>query len=71
MRIALELDMTECQVLLDCLNASIRETEVYNDAHEEYWDAMDEEILEYKLKLRSKIQKFTALAGKLSDMMED
>lgn len=58
MKIALELSRTECQVLLDCLNANIRETEVYNDAHEEYWDAMDEEILEYKLELRSKIQKF-------------
>lgn len=71
MRIALELDGTECQMLLDCLNANIRETEVYNDAHEEYWDAMDEEILEYKLKLRNKIQKFTELAGSIYDQMED
>ena len=71
MKIALELNGTECQVLIDCLNASIRETEVYNDAHEEYWNAMDEEILEYKLKLRSKIQKFTELSGSIYDMMED
>lgn len=71
MKIALVLNETECQVLLDCLNASIRETEVYNDSHEEYWDAMDEEILEYKLKLRSKIQKFLDIQEHLSTERED
>ena len=71
MKIALELNATECQVLLDCLKANIRETEVCNAAHEEYWDSIDEERLEYKLKLRNKIQKFTELSGSIYDMMED
>ena len=58
MRIALDLNGTEYQVLIDCLDEKIRELEEYKDTHEEYWDAMDEVELEYKLKLRNKLQEF-------------
>lgn len=58
MRIALDLNGTEYQVLIDCLDEKIRELEEYKDTHEEYWDAMDEVELQYKHKLRDKIQEF-------------
>lgn len=58
MKIALELNDTECRVLIDSLDEKIREAEEYKDSHEEYWDAMDEVALAYKTKLRDKIQEF-------------
>lgn len=58
MKIALELSRTEYQVLLDCLDEKIQRFEEYKDTHEEDWDAMDEEELQYKHKLRDKIQEF-------------
>lgn len=61
MRSALELNETECQVLIDCLNEKIYGAIDYMDAHEEDWNDTDEALLEYKLKLRCKIQGFRDL----------
>lgn len=61
MKIALELNDTECGVLIDCLNEKIYGAMDYMDAHEEDWNATDEALLEYKLKLRCKIQEFRDL----------
>lgn len=58
MKIALELTETEYRVLLDCLDEKIQRFEEYKDTHEEDWDDTDEEVLEYKCKLRDKIQEF-------------
>ncbi len=71
MRIALELNRTEYQVLIDCLDEKIREAEEYKDTHEEYWDAMDDVVLDYKVKLRSKIQEFQDIQEHLSIGRED
>lgn len=71
MKIVLELNDTECQVLIDCLNEKILNAEARKETREGYWDAMDDVILDYKVKLRSKIQKFTELSGSIYDMMED
>lgn len=59
MKIALELNETECEVLSELLSNGIVEVEEYRDTHEEYWDATDEEVLAYWIKLRNKIQKFS------------
>lgn len=58
MKISLELTETEYRVLLDCLDEKIQRFEEYKDTHEEDWDDTDEEVLEYKRKLRDKIQEF-------------
>lgn len=59
MKIALELNETECEVLSELLSNGIVEVEEYRDTHEEYWGATDEEVLAYWIKLRNKIQKFS------------
>lgn len=59
MKIALELNETECEVLSELLSNGIVEVEEYRDTHEEYWDATDDEVLAYWIKLRNKIQKFS------------
>ena len=61
MKIALELNDTECQVLIDCLDEKIQAAEEFKETHEEYWDAMDDVVLRYKRELRSKIQDFNDL----------
>lgn len=61
MRIALELNETECNVLIDILNQKIRRMKAYRDSHEEYWGVGDEKLLEYKVKLRDKILEFSYL----------
>ena len=61
MRIALELNGTEYQVLIELLNSKIAKTEEYRDSHEEYWCATNEEILEHRIKLRDKILEFSYL----------
>ena len=71
MRIALELNRTEYQVLIDCLDEKIREAEEYKDTHEDDWDAMDDVVLDYKVKLRSKIQEFQDIQEHLSIGRED
>lgn len=58
MKIALELDGTECQVLIDCLDEKIQRFEEYLDTHEDDWNALDDVVLDYKIELRDKIQKF-------------
>lgn len=67
--IALDLDETECQELIDCLDENIQRFEEYMD--KEDWNAWDEAVLEYKLKLRSKIQKFLDIQAHLSSERED
>ena len=59
MKIVLDLNDTECQVLIDCLNEKILNAEARKETREEYWDATDEEVLAYWIKLRNKIQKFS------------
>lgn len=69
--IALDLDETECQVLIDCLDEKILSTEVRKGAYKEYWDATDEAALAYKTKLREKIQKFQDIQEHLGIGRED
>lgn len=71
MKIALELNDTECQVLIDCLNEKILNAEVRKETREGYWDAMDDVILDYKVKLRDKLQKFLDIQAHLSTERED
>lgn len=66
MRIALELDGTECQVLIDCLDEKIQRFEEYLDTHEDDWNALDDVVLDYKIELRDKIQKFQDIQEHLS-----
>lgn len=61
MRKALELNETECNVLIDILNQKIRRLKAYRDSHEKYWGIGDEELLEYRIKLRDKILEFSYL----------
>lgn len=61
MKIALELNKTECEVLSELLSNGIVEVEEYRDTHEEYWGATDDEVLAYWIKLRNKIQDFSDL----------
>ena len=65
MKIALELNNTECQVLIDCLVVKIQRFEDYRDTHEDDWDAMDDVVLDYKVKLKNKILDFRDLQEKL------
>ena len=65
MRIALELNETECAVLIDILNQKIRRAEEYRDTHAEYWLPTDDDVLAYKIKLRDKILDFRDLQEKL------
>lgn len=58
MRIALELNWTECQTLIELLSNKIAKAEAYRDTHEKYWTYTDTVVLSYKVKLRDKIQKF-------------
>lgn len=58
MKIALGLNETECRVLIDCLDEKIQRFEDYRDTHEDDWDPMDDVVLDYKVKLRDKIQEF-------------
>lgn len=71
MRIALELDGTECQALIDCLNENIQRFEEYLDTHEDDWNALDDVVLDYKVKLRDKIQKFQDIQEHLSIERQD
>ena len=71
MRIALELDGTECQVLIDCLDEKIHRFEEYLDTHEDDWNALDDVVLDYKIELRDKIQKFQDIQEHLSIERED
>lgn len=66
MKIALELDGTECQVLIDCLDEKIQRFEEYLDTHEDDWNALDDVVLDYKIELRDKIQKFQDIQEHLS-----
>lgn len=59
MRKALELNETECCVLIDILNQKIRRLEAYRDTHEKYWGTTDAEVLAYRIKLRDKILDFS------------
>ena len=61
MKIALELNETECEVLSELLSNEIVELEEYRDTHEEYWNTTDDEVLAYRIRLRNKIQKFSDL----------
>lgn len=61
MRIALGLNETECGVLIDCLDEKIQRFEDYRDTHEDDWDVMDDVVLDYKVKLKNKIQDFSDL----------
>ena len=61
MKIALELNETECEVLSELLSNKIAKAEAYRDSHEEYWNTTDDDVLAYKIKLRNKIQKFSDL----------
>ena len=65
MKIALELNETECEVLIDLLNQKIRRAEAYRDTHVEYWLPTDDDVLAYKIKLRDKILDFRDLQEKL------
>ena len=58
MRIALELNGTECQSLIELLNNKIAEDEVYRETHKELWSYKEAAILYGRVKLRDKIQKF-------------
>ena len=71
MKIALELDGTECQVLIDCLDEKIQRFEEYLDTHEDDWNALDDVVLDYKIELRDKIQKFQDIQEHLSIERED
>lgn len=71
MRIALELNGTECQVLIDCLDEEIRKAEESRDIHEECWSYADEVVLVYKVKLRDKIQEFQDIQEHLSIERKD
>lgn len=59
MRKALELNETECNVLIDSLNQTIRRLEAYRDTHEKYWSTTDAEVLACRIKLRDKILDFS------------
>lgn len=61
MKIALELNETECEVLIDILDQKIQRAEAYRDTHVEYWTPTDDDVLAYKFKLRDKIQDFRDL----------
>lgn len=65
MKIVLDLNDTECQVLIDCLNEKILNAEARKETREGYWDAMDDVILDYKVKLRDKIQDFVDMQERL------
>lgn len=67
MKIALELNETECEVLSELLSNGIVELEEYRDTHEEYWSATDDDVLAYRIKLRNKIQKFSDLQETLDE----
>lgn len=71
MRIALELNETECAVLIDILNQKIRRAEAYRDTHVAYWTPTDVDVLAYKIKLRDKIQEFQDVQEHLSIGRED
>lgn len=71
MRIALELNGTECQVLITCLDDKIRKTEECRDTHEECWSYADEVVLGYEMKLRDKIQEFQDIQEHLSVERKD
>ena len=71
MKIALELNETECQVLLDCLDEKIQRFEDYRDTHEDDWDPMDDVVLDYKVKLRDKIRKFQDIQEHMRTERED
>lgn len=65
MKIVLDLNDTECQVLIDCLNEKILNAEARKETREGYWYAMDDVILDYKVKLRDKIQDFVDMQERL------
>lgn len=67
MRIALELNDTECRVLIDSLEEKIQRMEEYKDTHEEDWDAFDKAELLYKIALINKIRKFSDLQETLEE----
>lgn len=71
MRIALELNETECEVLIDILTQKIQKAEAYRDTHEGYWCYTDDVVLDYKVKLRDKIQEFQDAQERLSIDRED
>ena len=67
MKIALELNDTECQVLSDLLTNLIVELEEYRDTQGEYLNATDDRVLDYRIKLRNKIQNFNDLQKMLDE----
>lgn len=71
MRIALELNETECEVLIDILTQKILKAEAYRDTHVAYWTPTDDDVLAYKIKLRNKIQEFRDIQEHLSIGRED
>ena len=71
MKIVLELNDTECQVLIDCLNEKILNAEARKETREGYWCYTDDVVLDYKVKLRDKIQEFQDAQERLSIDRED
>lgn len=67
MKIALELNATECLVLIELLGNKIAEAEDCRESHEEYWSTTDDDVLAYKIKLRNKIQEFSDLQETLDE----
>lgn len=65
MRIALELYMTEYQMLIELLNSKIAKTEEYRVTHKEFWRYTEAAALYSRMKLRNKIQEFCEWQARL------
>lgn len=59
MRKALELNETECSVLIDSLNQTIRRLQAERAINAKYWGPIEDGMLAYKIILRDKILDFS------------